>query len=134
MTPQEIFDRVAVHLLTQNEKAVKTYEGDNMPTCLYRTPNGLKCAVGCLIPDVLYDESMEGWGVGKNNIFPEAGEILLAKTLKTIGVEKTSLPLLAVLQLVHDETEPDAWREELEQVAVDYNLSNAVLFVPRHVL
>ncbi len=45
MTKQEIFDKVATHLLTQNEKALNSVGG-----CVYRTDKGLKCAVGCLIP------------------------------------------------------------------------------------
>lgn len=27
--------------------------------CMYRTPDGLKCAIGCLLPDELYDPAME---------------------------------------------------------------------------
>ena len=42
---QEVFDFVAIHLLTQNEKS-----GDDQ-VCYYRSPTGLKCAAGCLIAD-----------------------------------------------------------------------------------
>ena len=48
MNIQEIFDTVSVHLLTQNEKS---QESDFYRSCLYRGPNGTKCAVGCLIKD-----------------------------------------------------------------------------------
>lgn len=51
---QEIFNKVAAHLLTQGRPA---REEDR---CRYRTTNGLSCAVGCLIPDELYSPSFEG--------------------------------------------------------------------------
>ena len=67
-TDQTAFDAAYVHCMKQKVRAVSD-DGD----CLYRGPNGTKCAVGCLIPDDLYDPSMEhedgyevmeiiGWG------------------------------------------------------------------------
>jgi hypothetical protein len=53
MTLQETFDKVCVHLLTQLQKSVFLDSNGSM-ACAYRGPNGLKCAVGCLIPDELY--------------------------------------------------------------------------------
>lgn len=53
MTKQEMFDKVAEHLLKQGGPA-----WDNM--CMYRAPNGRKCAAGCLIPDNLYRKEWEG--------------------------------------------------------------------------
>jgi hypothetical protein len=41
------------------EQAVVTY-GTDAPSCRYRTPEGNACAAGCLIPDELYDEGLEG--------------------------------------------------------------------------
>ncbi len=52
MTPQEIFDTVVVHLLQQGKQS-KSH------VCLYRSDDGLKCAVGALIPDSEYDPAME---------------------------------------------------------------------------
>lgn len=49
MTNEEIFEKVRTHLLTQNAKSM--IDG----ICLYRGPNGLKCAVGCLIEDEHFD-------------------------------------------------------------------------------
>lgn len=54
MNIQEIFDTVSVHLLTQNEKS---QESSFYSSCLYRGPNGTKCAVGCLIKDEFYQPS-----------------------------------------------------------------------------
>lgn len=54
MEPQEIFDAVAKHLFKQGKRA---FDGN---TCKYRGATGLTCAVGCLIPDDMYDKRMEG--------------------------------------------------------------------------
>jgi hypothetical protein len=55
MNAQEIFDKVVTHLRTQGKQAKNTSDD-----CVYRRPNGLMCAVGCLIPDELYDPALEG--------------------------------------------------------------------------
>ena len=57
MTPQEIFDTVARHLFTQGKQSTDPIY------CLYRGPDGTKCAVGVLIPDATYDEDMEGCSI-----------------------------------------------------------------------
>jgi hypothetical protein len=54
MTNQEVFDTVVTHLLAQGVKS------ESETGCMYRGPHNLKCAVGCLIPDELYDSIIEG--------------------------------------------------------------------------
>ena len=44
-TEQEVFNTVGNHLLTQREQAISA-----SGSCVYLSCNGLKCAVGCLIP------------------------------------------------------------------------------------
>lgn len=51
---QTAFDTMVAHLRRQGERAF------NGQSCLYRTNDGLKCAVGALIPDEEYRESFEG--------------------------------------------------------------------------
>lgn len=54
---QEIFDKVAKHLLTQKARCTDSKTG----ICLYFDPETkMKCAAGCLIPDRDYSESFEG--------------------------------------------------------------------------
>lgn len=86
MQPQEIFDKVVDHLFTQGEPAM----GTNTLSCLYRGENGQMCAVGCLIPDDLYDVYMEGYGVG---------DLLDTYTLPDLVGNYT---LLSRLQRLHD--------------------------------
>jgi hypothetical protein len=58
MNKQQTFNKVVRHLRRQGRAT------DSKGTCMYRTPNGRSCAVGCLVPDELYSEYMEGMAVG----------------------------------------------------------------------
>lgn len=42
---QEYFDKTCKHLFKQGQRALNEHN-----SCLYLTPSGLKCAVGCHIP------------------------------------------------------------------------------------
>lgn len=124
MTPQEIFDTVARHLFAQGKQSRDSV------SCLYRGPDGTKCAVGVLIPDATYDEDMEGWPIA--GLFdPDACQL-----------DEFSLPawmgehvnLLQRLQNVHDEPHVEAYwvddkrmRWELSLVAQAYGLDDSIL-------
>ena len=58
ITNQELYDRVCMHLMKQGRPAVES-RGD-AKVCRYRTKDGLKCAIGCLITDEYYRPSLEG--------------------------------------------------------------------------
>lgn len=106
MTNQEIFDKVALHLTTQKMKSeaqLKTYSGITYTQCVYRGPDGLKCAAGALIPDELYTQDMEGKGVSHADVEP---------ALLTV-VSEDQLPLLASLQRIHDGWPVEAWPTKL---------------------
>ena len=107
---QLMFDTVATHLLKQGERA-----GDEVFGCYYRW-NGLKCAIGVLIPDDMYVPEMECGGVG----------ILLTKypTLKEYVPNKW---LAVALQEMHDYVSPAKWKEKLVEIALQYNLNTSVL-------
>lgn len=103
MTKQEIFDTVARHLATQGRQAVRevTPEDNGLPisTCQYRTPDGLKCAVGAIMPDSIYTPDMEGNSVqtlvmlAQDSADPEN---------PFWDVLESSGDLLKDLQLIHD--------------------------------
>ena len=113
MTEQEIFDKAAAHLLEQGKRARENGK------CCYRTSGSgtvLKCAVGALIPDELYDPLLEGlpaiWG------FPDGGgESELRR----------KVALLESLQIVHDQFHEDSWKDELTKLAKAVGLSTKVL-------
>lgn len=113
MTKQEVFDKVAEHLLTQNAKAT---EGG---FCRYKTKSGLKCAVGCLIPD---GHPAQSCGGGLSVLLRE--QRLEDETLRVL-VEHQSM--LIRLQSIHDTGEPCNWRIRLREYALASHLSTAVL-------
>jgi hypothetical protein len=126
MELQEIYDNVKSHLLAQGCRASK----DGI--CRYRTPEGLKCAAGCLIPDSLYRESMEGYGIGVL-LFPENDycpgdyvkwdKIALREALGISLSDSKEMSLLRLLQKVHDNEKPEYWAEELAGVAKRFGLN-----------
>ena len=60
-TPIQVFNQAKEHLLKQIKKSES---GGYRSFCMYRGPDGLKCAAGCFIADDEYDEGMErlDWG------------------------------------------------------------------------
>ena len=56
-TQQNIFDHVWDYFLTDKNDFGWNEAGG---LCEYRTPDGAKCAIGCMIPDEYYDKNMEG--------------------------------------------------------------------------
>lgn len=129
MTKQEIFDKVAKHLLRQRKQAM-----DKNGNCQYRTDKGLRCAIGCLIPKRLYDSSIEYAGawvfVDKRGFIApdvEAPRSVLLDIGKSIGLRLSHESLLKALQILHDTTEPEDWRVGLCSVAQDHKLNQKVL-------
>lgn len=115
MTTQEIFNRVARHLLTQGARAANPVTG----ACLYRAPDGKKCAVGCLIPDDKYRADFEGCLMGPG--------IFEAAVGAPSHERRRDFNLLLDLQAVHDGKMPCNWRFYLEDVSRTYLLNSCVL-------
>ena len=104
MNKQEIFTKVKKHLLKQNKRATSA-----TGQCLYRTPEGLRCAAGCLIPKKLYDPDIEGKSFDCDSI-----RNLRAK----LGVTSPScVSLVRDLQGIHDCSKPEYWPMELAALA-----------------
>jgi hypothetical protein len=81
VSDQELFDYIVGKVIVQGEPSI---HGD---VCRYRAPDGLKCAVGHIIPDSLYRKDMEG--------------TTLTKIVdKTLGL--TCYAMLRDLQVAHD--------------------------------
>lgn len=115
---QLAFDRIARHLLTQNEKARADY---TRLTCRYRTDAGLKCAIGALIPDEEYNEDFEGSAL-------HTSHPLLAHLQKDLGKPRDEdVYFLRTMQQVHDTADVAMWPAELCAKARVYGLNDAVV-------
>lgn len=87
---QDVYAKVRKHLMKQNKPAI-----NNLLSCEYRTENGLKCAVGCLIKDKFYNKNIEGCALIDDRV---------SLALEKSGVKLTEsiLDTLGILQDFHD--------------------------------
>lgn len=116
LTNQEIYDKVKSHLLTQGvrSKLSRDHLFVGSGGCAYRGQDNTKCAVGCLIPDELYDYKIEGRAV--------LGSPLLVSILTKLGISDESYGLLVTLQEIHDSYDPALWESRLRTLAINYKL------------
>lgn len=113
---QEVFDKVCEHLVKQGVKSRRFINEDSV--CAYRGENGLMCAVGCLIPDELYNVNFEGFTpfhINRNHcgVF----NTIFGETLT-----KEDFDFLRELQHVHDEYAVAFWGIKLKEVAERFSL------------
>lgn len=107
---QELFNKIYLGLKSQNFEKSAIYENDNL-RCLYRGPNGLKCAVGFLVTDEKYNESIEHMSPCD----------LIAK--KIVELSDIHIIFLREMQSIHDNAcDPEDMRLELESYAKDLGL------------
>jgi hypothetical protein len=110
MKRQDLFNKAARHLLRQNQQCLDEDDG-----CVYRGPDGMKCAIGALFPNAVYEKGMEMTSVSQLiNDFP--------KVRKYLGGVRNA-EFLQRLQDVHDDNNPEEWPERLVEVASEFNLS-----------
>jgi len=91
---QKMFDISTVHMIRQGERAV-----DESGACKYRTANGLKCAVGVLIPDAEYSKWMDRAGSLHEVIRTAHRNNLMTPTIQLMHEHRL---LLTSLQEAHD--------------------------------
>lgn len=104
MNNQEAFNKMVQHLRAQK---VKSLASDG--TCLYRGPNGLKCAVGALIPDEEYRTQFE--------------DVIASTVVQNCpslqGIDKG---LLNKMQNAHDNVRVQFWEDEFKEIAEEFDL------------
>ena len=110
LTRQDIFNIAANGLLKQGKQSAS---GDK---CLYRGPDGLKCAIGMLIPDELYEDAFEGNSASKPSV---RKALVKAGVPNTVGYKD----FLDNLQDVHDDHQTGDWECELVNFAHHYDLN-----------
>lgn len=111
MTKQEVFDKVLAHLRAQGRKAL-----DDRRQCMYRAPDGAKCAAGCLISDEQYGPRLEGKSANMSKVHA---------ALSASGVPEDAMPVVQELQGIHDSHSPDQWEAEFARLAKEYGLTYA---------
>jgi len=111
MDKQKVFNKVKKHLLTQKKQS---FDLDNNQ-CLYRGPNNTKCAIGCLIPNRLYREAIEGSGVYGTKV-----KKILRKVFGKLSDEDTFF--LTSLQEIHDYSAVRSWNSRLKSFAKNSGL------------
>lgn len=115
MNNQEAFDKAVSGVIKQGSKSF-TSKG-----CKYRGPNGLKCAVGHLIPDYMYEKGME---MGIRYLYRDYP--IIQRLFEDVNIN-----MLIRLQIAHDNADEFNFVEEFKQkvlvFAEDYNLNTDVL-------
>lgn len=113
-TAQQVFDQIATHLLKQGKRSMgpvtREHGGSSYDTvkCVYRGPDGVKCAAGAIIGDHEYEPSMEG-----------AGWYHIAQAKDVYAHEN----IIMRMQTVHDTVEPHDWRQRLSALADELGLA-----------
>lgn len=123
MQAQEIFDAVSKHLFNQGRRSMRLTSRRGMFFCAYRGNNGLKCAVGALISDEIYNPDMDiGYG---NDIFSIIRLFNLPDWFRRNDL------LLKDLQNVHDNEfnweNDDIMKSALSEVARKFELDSSIL-------
>jgi carbohydrate-binding DOMON domain-containing protein len=110
---QEVFDTVREHLLKQNARSKKDW------LCVYLSPGGMKCAVGCLIKPEHYNPAMENIG-----LISKGSQRLRMALCASLGFEPddTMYQMLSKMQVIHDTVLVAAWPDELQKMAESFGL------------
>lgn len=124
-TKQETFDKVALHLLTQNGRAE---DGDGQ--CMYwERESGRQCAVGCLIPKNEYKKEFEGrvlFEFDATHRIPTEPKVpsIVGQFMKDKGYD---LSLLYDMQNIHDTDTVAHWKRKLLELGSRNNLLTTVI-------
>ena len=122
-TKQETFNVVYLALKKQGSKCVIDNLDGCGQVCVYRGPNGMKCAAGHLIPDNLYKPEFEEEG-GQSVTTVDSGNRPVNEVSKIINALGHDLYLVSRLQSAHDGCGNDSRNmlQRLENVADQFNL------------
>jgi len=103
MNTYQMFTTMRDHLLTMAQS--NRLAG----ICLYRGPDGYRCAVGRLIDDKYYSENIERKGVAQEPVI-EAVSASVGRALTAFEIK-----MMADIQRIHDAFGAPDWAQELER-------------------
>jgi len=115
-TDREVFEYVKNHLLKQNQQSMC---GSG---CYYRGPQGTSCAIGCLIDDDFYDESLEDEWMFSADVTGAVFKSLpnwssaVVTDMDTAYRSDAALNMLYFLQQIHDNSDPYTWEHDLNDL------------------
>jgi len=115
-TDREVFEYVKNHLLTQNQQSAY---GNG---CAYRGAQGRSCAIGCLIDDDFYDESLEDEWMYSSDVTGAVFKSLpnwssaVVTDMHTAYRSDAALNMLYFLQQIHDNSDPYTWEYDLNDL------------------
>lgn len=117
MSLQQLFDDVVAHARTQRKISNKAIRIDHIDTtmCQYRSADGLKCFIGALIPDDLYQASFEDQCV--EEILRMSKELKSYFKTKYDLMECTFIIATRHLQIIHDCSPVSDWDESFAAFA-----------------
>lgn len=127
ISKQELFDRVAAHLLTQRERCM-----DADGACAYRGHDGMRCAVGIFIQEDKYKPEFEGengasvlkaCGYNTGTIL---GPLFGNPSLNSVTMNKLGR-LVRQLQVTHDDYPLEDWKVQLASIARAFKLDPSIL-------
>ena len=113
-TPQEVYDSIVYPLLAQNARAT----GEDGVRCLYRAPDGRRCAIGWIMPDSVYHKTLEFMGV--QDIAPQLVNTNYADAFGRFLYRH--MDMLRDFQEMHDARAPQEWPHYMRRIAQHYNL------------
>ena len=105
-----VIDTVTEHLLKQNAKSVSPKGAGVTGQCAYRGLNGHKCAIGVLISDDAYTETINTLAVSH----PFVADAL-ERSGYNVSNDHKLLELLKELQTIHDSIDPFKWKSTLQE-------------------
>jgi hypothetical protein len=115
-TAQELFNEVVTHLRKQNKQSLSVNG-----SCMYRGVDGLKCAIGYLIPDECYHDDMEGAFFGELPRYNHEARSFCPQVqpfpTALLQEFKDNEELLLELIHIHDDHTPLEWEERFEKLA-----------------
>ena len=112
---QDVFDKVLNHMRVQGKLSLGVED-----SCAYRGNNGLKCAIGALIPDKNYDKDIEGLHAGNSMVYSK-----LPYPLENCKDNKF---LENIQKNMHDHIDPSNFKVNLEKNAEEFSKNYGLVY------
>ncbi|MDB4431169.1 hypothetical protein N9137_02140 [Pseudomonadales bacterium] len=109
---EAVIDYVEKHLLEQGGRSIDC-DGE----CAYRGENGTACAIGCLIPNEMYDEGIE------NHAYDDAFDIIRCNTGDS-SLLNINNDVAYRIQIIHDSFCEGSWIDQLKSVRKRHSIPN----------